>query len=107
MPTPATAERTPNPNSPYRMVRFPNGTVETVLLMRARSLVSRRLAEYVVETPKRRGRPKGSKNKPKQNVSAEHVFANPNTPIEDVRLPGSTPTGDVADTAGDLPLRSD
>lgn len=106
MSLPATVERSPDPNSPYRKVRYPDGTVETVLLMRARSLVSRRMAEFVTAEPKRRGRPKGSKNKPKQNVSAEHVFAHPDTPIQDSGLPSPTRQGEETDTAGDMPLCS-
>lgn len=89
------------------MVRYPDGSVETVLLMRARSLVSRQLAEFVTEGPKRRGRPKGSKNKPKQNVSAEHVFAHPDVPIEDSTLPGSVHEDDATDIAGNKPLHTE
>jgi hypothetical protein len=75
-----------------------NGTVNSVSVLRARSLVSRGLAEYVTEPVKKRGRPKGSKNKTKPEteparpaVFAEQVYANPDTPVSP-----ATPT-DVSD----------
>lgn len=86
----------------YRSIRV-NGSVNSVPELRARSLVSRGLAEYVTETRKpKRGRPKGSKNKPKP-VSAEYVYAHPDVPIEDSSLPDPTRTGEAIDIAGNKP----
>lgn len=95
----------------YRSIRV-NGRVDSMSALKAASLVSRGLAEYVTDDPKpkRRGRPKGSKNKPKPEpaVYAEQVYSNPSSPVtptivEDSTLPGSSRQGDVADIAGDMP----
>lgn len=108
----------------YRSIRV-NGTVNSIRVtpLKAASLVSRGLAEYVTEpdpASKRRGRPKGSKNKPKPEteptrvpVFAEQVYADPDTPVSpatptDVSdLPGPTRKGDEADTAGNKPLHTE
>lgn len=86
----------------YRTIRV-NGRVDTMPALKAASLVSRGLAAYAPdEKPRRRGRPKGSKNKPKP-VSAEAVYAHPDVPIQDSSLPSPAPSGNEADTAGNKP----
>ena len=94
----------------FRYIRVAQ-SVERVHYLRARSMISRGIAEYTDgPAPRRgRGRPKGSKNKPKPApVSAEQVFADPTSPITPIEvvttLPDSTRQGDAVDTAGNKPL---